>query len=124
MREPLQKYPDDACIIARPPWWTIHYSPSEKKIYLNSTEYNSGPLGLTRDDLVWLLEVMDNWSEECKEQILSWLEEENHEDDWIVQLEVRMARSGTRKGWKIKNIHLGDTMIPLDEPGENGPDKT
>ncbi|NLG83991.1 MAG: hypothetical protein GX493_05145 [Firmicutes bacterium] len=123
MREPLTKLPDDACIIARPPYWMIHYSPSEKKIYLDSTDYNSGPLALTRDDLVWLQEVMENWIVEFKEQILSWLEE-NHEDDWIVQLEVRMARSGTRKGWKIKSIKLGDTVIPLDEPKENGPDKT
>ncbi|MCL6613141.1 MAG: hypothetical protein K6U03_00745 [Firmicutes bacterium] len=121
MREPFQKYPDDACIIARPPWWKIHYSPSEKKIYLDSTEYNSGPLGLTRDDLVWLLEVMDNWSGEYKERILSWLEK-NAADDWTLQFEILMARSGSRKGLKLE--FRGFEPRDPANPKEDRPEKT
>ena len=123
MREALTKLPDDAFIIDRPPYWIIHYSPSEKKIYLDSTDYHSGPLALTEDDLVWLLTVVNNWSEKLKEEILSWLEE-NYKDDWIVRLEVQIARSGTRKGWQIKSIKIGETVIPIEKTEKGGPDKT
>lgn len=119
MRKKMVEYPDDACIVARPPWWTIHYSPSERKIYLDSSDYDSGPLALTREDLVWMIGVIDNWSEENKERILAWLEK-NCKDYWLLPFELAMARAGTRKGFEIKEIRIGDKVLPVEEPEEDG----
>jgi len=113
--ENMVKYPDDACIVARPPWWTIHYSPAEKKIYLDSTDYHAGPLGLTRDALVSLIAVIDNWSEEYKERILARLKEDC-KDDWMMPFELEMARAGTRKGFEIVEVRV----VPRPPDGGTG----
>lgn len=93
-------YPEDSCIIWRPPEWMLHYAPSEQRIYVDSTDYHAKPLRLSAEDLRWLLAVMEGWNEELKTRILAGLE--NNDPDYITQIEIMMARAGTRKGFKVK----------------------
>jgi hypothetical protein len=55
----VQDLPADARIIYDGNCWLIFYSPSEKSIFLDTSDYHPDPLQLTKENLLELIKVID-----------------------------------------------------------------
>lgn len=55
----VKELPADARLIYDENCWLIYYSPSEKSIYLDTSDYHPDPLKFTKENLSDLIGVID-----------------------------------------------------------------
>ncbi len=94
-------FPDDAFIVWWKGSWNFLFSQSTKQIYIESRDYRPVPLSLERDDVLYLLDVIENWTDERQEEANRLLAQGA---DLGVKLELEMARKKSRSIFKNSTV--------------------
>jgi hypothetical protein len=93
-----KELPSDAYHIKQIGPWVFFFSKSTCSLYISTSEYHSGPLKLTRENLTELTDIIDNHRDEMEKDIVSELE---------IHLSSIIEKEGYKevfKGSKIKLI--------------------
>jgi hypothetical protein len=69
-----KQMPSDASVIKRIDSWAIYFSNSTSSFYVMATEYHTGPLQLTKEDLLELTGIIEKQRNDLEKEIITDLE--------------------------------------------------
>ena len=89
--------PSDAYLIKQIGPWVFSFSKSNRSLYISTSEYHSGPLKLTRENLTELTDIIEKHRDEVEKDIVSELE---------IHLASIIEKEGCQEAFKGSKIKL------------------